>query len=68
MQSKGRNVEGWNWQARDKQDGIFPSNEEEKNFDENFDLDQELSKIDESSGRKKERSPFRPLKSNTQVY
>lgn len=47
MESKGLKVEEWNWQVMDRMNGIYPK--DVKQEDENFDLVQEISKVDEGN-------------------
>ncbi len=54
-ETKGSNLEEWNWQAKERQMGILPKNEEDAQIqdDGNFDVDQEISKVDEGTASKR---------------
>ena len=49
MGAKGNDLAKWNWQLNDKQDGIFPTNEEESTADivmPEDELENKILKID----------------------
>lgn len=69
VQTKGSNLEEWNWQAKERQMGILPKTEEEaQNLnDDDFDVEQEISKVDEGSEKKQRRVTYSksPARSNS---
>ena len=52
MQSKGENVENWNWKAYDRKQGIMPKEEAEAK-DNEYDLATELQKAEEEVKRER---------------
>lgn len=59
MMMKGKEVDNWNWQSYDRKQGLIP-NENAGSYEENFELEQEISKIDEGLFQRKDSpQPFK---------
>jgi hypothetical protein len=62
LERKGREPEQWNWQAYDRKQGLVP-NEKVEDYEDNFNLENEIAKVDAGLSYKKKGSPspFKPM-------